>query len=240
MPNNNLSVSFILRSAAHRCDMLVGEDGGDPGDVELSTFILPQSATVDFNLEVATLWDVLVSTHEDYCIRHLTITTRADQEDYPLPRDFYKFRKLFPVVSGKRAAPLRKFNLEDLGDSNSRVPVMTSQIEDTQYRVSGNRLWLHPTPSSADELELWYIPQAPLVINLEDKPDFRFPFGWEEYIIEGLAARWMEKEESDSGPFRARQQQVLQRLLTMVEDRDTGEPFSMIDTEGYLTRGGWH
>lgn len=237
MPNNNFPVLYILNSAAHRCDMMVALPDGSVG---VSPFVNSQAAIIDFNLEIATLWDVLVSSHEDYCLRHLTITTKADQEDYPLPRDFYKFRKLFPVISGKRAAALRKFQLQDLGDSNSRVPVMTSQIEDTQYRITGNRLWLHPVPSSADELELWYIPQAPTIINLQDRPDFRFPQGWEEYIIDGLAARWMEKEESDSTPYRARQQQVLNRILSMVEDRDTGEPFQMIDTEGYLTRGGWH
>lgn len=240
MPDNNANVMYILLTAAHRCDMLAQEDGGSVGDVELSGFVLPQAAIVDFNLEIATLWDVIVSAHEDYAIRHLTITTRADQEEYLLPRDFYKFRKLFPIVSGHRAAALRKFQMQDLGDSNSRIPVMTSQIEDTQYRIAGNRLWLHPAPSGENDLELWYVPQCPQIINLEDKLDFHFPFGWEEYVIEGLAARWMEKEESDSTPFRARQQQVLNRLLSMVEDRDTGEPFVMIDTEGYLTRGGWH
>jgi len=64
--------------------------------------------------------------------------------------------------------------------------------------------------------------------NLEDRVDFRFPFGWEDYVIDGMAARFLEKEESDSTPQRRTQAAALQRILAMAEDRDVGEPFQII------------
>ena len=41
----------------------------------------------------------------------------------------------------------------------------------------------------------------------------------------------MEKEESDSTPFRRQQQIALQRILNLAEDRDAGQPFQVIDSE---------
>lgn len=186
------------------------------------------------NLELATLWDILINSSEDYCIKHHTINVVAGIENYSLPDDFYKFRKVFPVSSGIRSPALRKFHLKDLGQADSLAALLTSPIDETRYRITGNRLWLHPEPTNAAELELWYVPQFDILVNVDDLIDFRFPVGWEQYVIEGVAAAALEKENLDSAPFRANQQKALQRILVMVEDRDVGEPHQMQDTEGYL------
>jgi len=186
------------------------------------------------NAELAVLWDVLISTYEDYAIKHHTINVVAGIEDYSMPDDFYKFRKVFPVSSGIRSPALRKFHLKDLGQADSLAALLTSPIDETRYRISGNRLYLHPAPTNAAELEVWYVQQFDPIVNLQDKIDFRFPIGWEQYVIEGVAARCLEKEDIDSTPFKARQKEILQRVLTMAEDRDVGEPHQMQDTEGYL------
>jgi len=88
-------------------------------------------------------------------------------------------------------------------------------------------------PTNAAEMEVWYIPQYQPITNDEDLIDFRYPNGWEDYVVEGVAARALEKEESDSTPYRQRQREVLQRILASVQDRDVGEPAGMIDAEGY-------
>ena len=94
-------------------------------------------------------------------------------------------------------------------------------------------------PSNAGQLELWYVPQFDPLINLDDVIDFRFPFGWEQYVVEGIAARLLEKEESDASAHRARQKEILQRILVMAEDRDVGQPHQMQDTEGYIDDWGY-
>ena len=226
----NRKLETILITAADRADML-HLVGGIP---TLSTFIDQNTAIYQLNMELAALWDVLINTYEDYCIRRKTINVLANIEDYSMPSDFYKFRKVFPVISGRRATALKKFNLEDLGEADSLSAILTSPIEETKYKINGNRLWLHPIPTNAAELELWYVPQYTPIENNDDVVDWRYPLGWEDYAIEGLAARWLEKEESDASAQRTRQKEILQRILVMAEDRDVGQPFEMIDAEGML------
>jgi hypothetical protein len=230
--NPNTTINVIMLLAAERADVLV-DDGA--GGQALSDFISEVYQLYYINLELAALWDALVATHEDYCVYRRTINIEAGKEDYALPEDFYKFRKIFPIVSGERNRPLRKFNLEKLGDADSLAAIYTTEIEDAQYRITGQRLWIHPEPTNAAYLELWYVPQFKGLENLSDLIPVQFPNGWEEYVIEGVAARILEKEESDASAQRLRQQQVLKRIMTLAEDRDVGEPHQMQDSEGYGT-----
>jgi hypothetical protein len=186
------------------------------------------------NAELSALWDVLINAHEDYCIKREFIDVVAGIEDYSMPSDFYKLRKVFPICSGQRSARLRKFDLNRLGEADSLASILTSPIEQTKYRLTGNRMFLHPTPTNAAQLELWYIPQFDPLLNLDDEVDFHFPTGWEQYVVEGVAANALEKEDLDATPFRTRQKEILARILIMAEDRDVGEPHQMQDVEGYL------
>jgi hypothetical protein len=228
-----LTAHFLALAAADRADML--KDDGT-GNAELSDFVPEVLVLTHVNLELAALWAVLIKTHEDYLVYRRFIDIKANQENYVLPEDFYKFRKVFPIVNGKRGRALKRFDLKDLGAADSSAPLMTSPVEDTRYKVTGSRLWLHPTPTTdvTEGLELWYVPQFHMLRNAGDLVPNVFPNGWEEYVIEGVAARMLEKEESDASAQRARQKEILQRILIMAEDRDVGEPFQMQDTEGYL------
>ena len=229
---NPYTLELLMQGALDRADML--RRNATTGVLEATDFIDAGSVAVYVNAELAVLWDALISANEDYCIKHLTIEVLSDTEDYSLPSDFYKFRKVFPILSGKRRRRLKKFDLNRLGESDSLAAILTSRIEETEYRISGNRLWLHPKPTNVAELEMWYIPQFDPILNLGDKIDFRYPVGWEQYVIEGVAARLLEKEESDSSAQIRRQEKILQRITVMAEDRDVGEPHVMQDTEGYL------
>lgn len=231
MPGYTITIEALAIAAAKRADKLYLDATGSyaiTSDVDLNTLYYY------INLELAALWDVLVNTYEDYCVKRKTIQVVANTEEYSMPPDFYKFRKVFPVQSGKRCAALKKFNLSELGQADSLSAILTSPIEETKYKLNGNRLWLHPVPTSAAELELWYVPQYDPIVNVKDAIDFRFPAGWEDYAIEGAGARLLEDEDSDSSAIRAKQKEILGRILIMAEDRDVGEPFQMQDTEGYL------
>jgi hypothetical protein len=208
----------------------------------LASFANAPYAFSYINFEMAALWDLLIASHEDYLVYRRMIDVVADQEDYLLPEDFYKFRKVFPIVSGRRHYPLKKFDLNELGEADSLSAILTSPIEDTKYSIRGQRLWLHPIPSSAAQLELWYVPQFHYLRNNNDLVPSIFPNGWEEFVVEGVAARLLEKEESDASAQRARQKEVLQRIMILAEDRDVGEPHQMQDVEGYNDSwgNGWY
>lgn len=229
---NLYTVEYLYMAALERADLVTRD--AVTGDLAAVDGVIPEIALLYVNAELAAMWDVLINTYEDYCIRRKKIPVVADTEEYSLPSDFYKFRKVFPIINGQRGRPLRKFDLKDLGRSSLSPNILGTQIEGTRYKINGNRLCLDPTPSNVAELELWYVPQFDLLVNMKDRIDFRFPNGWEQYVIEGLAARMLEREESDASAQRGRQKEILQRILIMAEDRDVGEPHQMQDTEGYL------
>ena len=234
---NQTTLELIVVLALERADKLAADPTS--GDPVPTADVVSNALTYYINAELAVLWDVLVNTYEDYCIRHKAIVVVPDIQEYSMPSDFYKFRKVFPIQNGKRYAPLRKFDLRELGEADTFAAILARPVEYARYRLSGNRLLLHPMPSNAGELELWYVPQFDPILNLNDRVDFRFPAGWEQYAIEGVAARLLEKEESDASAQRARQKEILQRILIMAEDRDVGEPHSMQDTENYLNDWGY-
>ena len=229
---NLFTMRLLIITALGKADLIrTNPTTGEPDLVDSMDLV---EVGVWVNEALATLWDVLINSSEDYCIRHHTINVVAGIENYSMPADFYKFRKVFPISNGIRSAALRKFHLKDLGQADSLAALMTGTIEDTRYRITGNRLWLHPEPTNAAELEMWYVPQFEPLVNLDDQMDFHFPAGWEQYVYECVAGDAAEKEDLDSSAFRANQQKALQRILVMVEDRDVGEPHQMQDTEGYL------
>ncbi|MBW2560706.1 MAG: hypothetical protein JRE40_07620 [Deltaproteobacteria bacterium] len=234
---NQSTLELLVILALERADKLAADPA--TGDPIPTADIVPNALIYYVNAELSTLWDVLISTYEDYCIKRKAIAVVPDIQEYSMPTDFYKFRKVFPILNSRRHAPLRKFNLRELGEADSFAAILARPIEYTRYRLSGNRLMLHPIPTNTAELELWYVPQYDPILNLQDKIDFRFPAGWEEYAIEGVAARLLEREESDASAQRARQKEILQRILVMAEDRDVGEPHGMQDTENYLDSWGF-
>ena len=167
---NEYTVQFLIMMSLERADLLKI----DPASGEQVPVDAMDASAVGLyvNAELTVLWDVLISTHEDYCIKHLKIPVVANTEEYSLPSDFYKFRKVFPLSNGQRGKPLRKFNLKDLGQSTLYPATLGTQIEGTRYKINGNRLWLDPTPTSAAELELWYVPQLEPLVNIKDRVDF--------------------------------------------------------------------
>ena len=229
---NQYTMRLLIQAALGKADLLrTNPTTGDPEPVDSMDLT---EVGIWINEAMAVLWDVLINTYEDYCIKHHTVNVTANTENYALPDDFYKFRKVFPIQSGKRCAVMRKFDLNDLGQADSLSAILTSPIEETRYKITGNRLWLHPEPTNVAELELWYVPQFDPLVNLDDLVDFRFPSGWESYVIDSVAAMALEKEDIDASHLRATQEKALGRILVMAEDRDVGEPHVMQDTEGYL------
>lgn len=224
-----LTLDNLRLLAAERADMLKYTGGV----ADLSDFLNEGSCTYAVNAELAALWDHLVTSYEDYAIKRHLFSSNANQDNYNLPADFYKLRKVFPVLSNGRSYPLRKFNLEEMGAETSSVLIVGTEARQLRYRVMGNRLYFWPVPTTVANFELWYVPQYQPIQNDDDLIDFRYPNGWEDYVVEGVAARALEKEESDSTHCRVRQQQILQRILESVKDRDVGEPHEIIDAEGY-------
>jgi hypothetical protein len=230
-----LTLDVLRLLAADRADMLK-YTAGVP---DLSDFLEEGMFTYAVNHELAALWDHLVTSYEDYAIKKYELPLLANQEEYNLPADFYKIRKVYPLIPNGRSWPMRRFNMEELGSETSATLIIGTEVRQLRYRVMGNRIYFWPTPTTHASAEVWYIPQYQPIENDNDLIDFRYPNGWEDYVVEGVAARALEKEESDSTHCRQRQREILQRILQSVQDRDVGEPAEMIDSEGYDWMRDW-
>lgn len=230
MTASRLSLAHIKFAAAEKADMLTVV-GGQPA---VSGYITDVVLLMWVNAELSSLWDELVSSYEDYAIHRELIQVAAGIENYPLPKDFYKHRKVFPIEGGVRGNALRRFNVDDLGRDTSLTAILAPDLSGVRYRILGSRIWLHPAPASDGTIEIWYVPQYMPLERDAEEIQHQFPAGWEDYVAEGVAGRMLEKEESDSSPCLRRQAIALQRILRLLEDRDAGEPHQMIDSEGYM------
>ncbi|MHA2064274.1 MAG: phage adaptor protein [Candidatus Thorarchaeota archaeon] len=231
-----LTLDILRLLSADRADMLKYVAGVP----DLSDFLEPGMFTYAVNHELASLWDHLITSYEEYAIKKHYIEIQANQEEYNLPADFYKIRAVYPVLPNGRSWKLRRFTMDDIGSETSVAVIVSTEVRSLRYRVMGNRLYFWPQPSAPATMEVWYIPQYQPLENNDDLIDFRYPNGWEDFVIEGVAARALEKEESDSTHCRTRQREILQRILASVQDRDVGEPVEMIDQEGYDWRRNWY
>jgi hypothetical protein len=224
-----LTVEQLYLLAAERVDMLVD----NAGVAEVSAFVNEGGLLYAVNVDLAALWDRLVLSNQDYCIKRHMIAIVANVEDYVLPDDYYKMRKVFPLdSSGNRGNAMRKFNLDELGREDVYNILPTAGLFETKYRVMGKRLFIYPVPTAATTfptIEIWYYHDYPHVANVKDLIPHHYPAGWEDYVVEGIAARLKEKVDEDSTPYLRRQKNALSRIMEVVQDRDHAEPAQMLD-----------
>lgn len=64
---------------------------------------------------------------------------------------------------------------------------------------------------------------------------FDFFSGWDEYVIVSSAILCLIKEEADVQTLQVLKEQLRQRIESMAEDRDVGEPLVVTDVRSYFT-----
>ena len=185
----------------------------DYADMTDSDF--PVVARLDdyLNSAAADLYDVLVNSMEDYFLELYTFNIQAGTEAYDLPDGtfppvpnqqpgFYKARKIFYLADNTRRFRVRRFNLDD---------VNAALIQ----------------PFSGGTIEMWYIPEMPLMVAATDTVAKAIPpivHGWDDAIALGGAIKLLAREESDTSVLAAQQGRIMQRIMDMAEPRDEGEP----------------
>jgi len=193
----------------------------DAADMTNSEFVTDAGITRWINLELSELHDMIVNTQEDYYTSRWSFSSTSTSNEILLPVDFYKMIKLFDVSNGGRVA-VPRFMVGDLETD----PDYASTSTNPSYRIVGQRVFINP--ASAYDFEMWYIPQFKKLVNLTDEISLAIPEGWEDFVIAGVAARCLAKEESDPSFFLSRKNAVAARIATMLTLRDAG-PTCMVD-----------
>jgi hypothetical protein len=196
------------------------------------------------NDSLAELYGIVVESYgDDYYEARASFQTVAGQSLYPLdtivgaPADFFKLVAV-EIAEGSNWWPARRFQDEE------RYRLQTcswdSRGASVRHRLVGSNLELVPTPPGVYSMRIRYVPRAPQLAA--DGTEFDSINGWHEFVVCDVAAKMLEKEESDSGPLRARKAEFIDRLKSATKNRDQGGPHQMIDTTRLVSDiedGGW-
>ena len=242
-PTGEMSLCEIRYKAKQRADMINSQF---ISDTEWNTYI---------NQSLFELYDILITTYEDYYIAPpIVFTTVANQNFYPLPdgaltfnnqqgtpfvaQPFYKLRGVDLGINSANNAfvTVGNFNFED---RNRYVYPNTAStiygVFNLQYRVMGNQIEFIPPPSANQPIQIWYIPR---MVELLQDTDIttQSVSGWIEYVIVKAAYLALCKEESDTNNLVLQLTALTKRIEETAQNRDAGRPQSITDVR---TNGKW-
>lgn len=177
---------------------------------------------------IAQVWREILVVDPDRLVTMTTLSTTAGTFAYTLPSDFMSIRRLDWVDGTQRRtiepAPMLELDMSSAGNGNQG---------DVVYRLIGGgqsgtteRIHLRPDPGTTT-YELWYAIAPPVLSTDGATLDCRF--GEHAYVIAGLAAFCMERQQDDSSPFRREQGAALEHVRTMARRRDVGRAKKITD-----------
>lgn len=209
----DLSLAQIRLMAKQRADMVN------------SQFVSDTEWNLYINQAAFELYDLLVTSYEDYFMKAPLLITTTGSEQYTLPTDFYKLLGVDLGLANNTTAwiTLKKFQFIE------RNRYVYPQINSTffgafnlQYRLMGNTIFFIPTPSAGQFLQIWYIPK--LTQLLQDTDILTGISGWGEYVIVDAAIRAKQKQEDDVSVLGAQKMMLIQRIEDASQSRDAGQP----------------
>ena len=195
------------------------------------------SATLDpvINSGWSELYDLLTELNDDRYVTEASLTTVANQDYVNAPTDFYKLRGLDESAGGSYW-PIRRFELKERARYQNSYGCAWSRY---RYRLQGEapvRIVLTPTPSNADTLRLYYLPECPKL----EADDDTIPSGnnYEDLVI---AVALYHLEARDRQPLGERLNEIdrlKDRIRASANHRDASEPKYLVDLcdEGGLVR----
>ena len=200
-------------------------------DMVHSNFVSESELKLYVNSSVKELYDLLVSTYDDYYIKApLEFTVTGTQDGYSLPTDFYKLRGLDRSIDSSGSASswwtVDNFNFAERNRYNYQAALVRI-FPLVKYRVFGSNLKLIPQTNAAGLYQLWYVPKCPELVA--DSDEFDGISGWEDYVVVDAAIKMLQKQEDDVSVLVAQKEALKMRIEAMAADRDAGTPERITD-----------
>jgi len=182
-----------------------------------------------------------MQTFENYYITEATTDTEAGVQEYELPSDFFKLRRVeinydmaTPNSSFSRALPIDLDQVRtQLDNSNSGSSILRSP----SYYIQGSIIGFRPIPSKdGDEaVKIWYVKQVPDLVYDIDVFDIPYADRYYGIITKAAAAEALRKGQQE--PVEAKRledeaQADLDRMIRELEDRVAEESKGVIDVSG--------
>lgn len=210
----------------------------DRADMKNSNFVEDSELNQYINSSYQELYDILVSSFEDYyTLPVVPFTIASGSNYYDLPSDFYKLRGVDSSLDGSNFYTMQPFDFANRNNFTQGLGVLTNGNYRKQYRVVGSRLYFTPEDDASGDYRMWYIPST--TVLSADSSTLDGINGWEEYIVVDAARKCLAKEESDTRMLIAEKEALRQRIINMAARRDAGMPKSITDIReaqinGYL------
>lgn len=196
--------------------------------------------TREVNAKYLETYSAVVSVFEDYYSEKTTASTVADQQEYTLPTDLYKLRRVeinYDITNSstatRRALPVSlDAVLRDLGGLNSITPYRSPA-----YYLRGTKIGFLPIPNAAgtNAITYWYIKNISELSASSDAIDIPFPDRYGQLISLGAAGTLMRKgqqEEVASRQYLSDFAAGLERMKMELEDRIADDAKGITDTLG--------
>lgn len=200
-------------------------------DMVNSNFVSTTEWNTYINNSYFELYDLLVTTYEDYYITSPYTISTDGTNLITLPTDMYKLNGVDLGLSNSSNAwvTLQKFDF--ISRNRFIYPQLTSTYPGffgLSYRLVGNKLMLIPTPPAGQYLRIWYTPK--LTQLLQDNDIAVGISGWLEYVVVDAAIKAMQKEESDVSVLMAEKMALIKRIEESAMNRDAGQADTISDT----------
>lgn len=208
-----------------------------------SEFLTVDEWNFNINQSAFRLYDLLVTKFGDkyFLAPPLTFNTNGTAV-YPLPNgsnysNAPALFKLAGVDAGINASNNQWFSLPKFNwiDRNRYATLQLAGTVQSIYGLAycdfGNNLYLIPMPTSAQAIQLWYVPTMLQMLLDTDMLPFSIS-GWSELVIVDAAIKALIKEESfeQAGALIGERTELLERIETTAANRDVGQPGTVSNT----------
>jgi hypothetical protein len=197
-------------------------------DLVQSSFITDSSWRDYINGGYYELYDRLITAYDnDYNVAEpYVFITDGVTERWPLPPDFYKLMGLDLSQDLVNWVPIHRFNRVERSRYVATPPGSLGQGR-IRSRLSGRYLWLDPRPGPGLGIRALYVPRLTKLTLDTDVLDGIS--GWEEYVILDATIKAKIKREEDASDWKEAKLNCGQRIDSVAENRDTSEPFTVVD-----------
>jgi hypothetical protein len=173
------------------------------------------------NSAITEVWDLIVEKWADYYTTETNLVTVVGSDAVALPANFYKLCKLELQISATQFERLRPFALA--ASHRFSAGVFTGVRNTFRYRLQGGNIRLSSPATTVQTLRLFFIPVSPKLVA--DGDTFDGINGYEELVIQLAKAAVQDETGLDSSVSRQRVTEMIGRIRTAADGRDSEEPF---------------
>lgn len=198
--------------------------------------------TREINVGYMKVYSAVINDFEEYYSTKSTANSVANQQEYALPSDVYKIRRVEVNYNPsdtnslpRRALPLSMDEvLRDLGNSAMGITVYRNPA----YYMRGNTIGFIPVPtqSGTATITLWYIKTITELSSATDTIDIPFADRYYDAIsleAAGTLLRKGQQEEEVARQYLLEAEQRRQKMMMELKDRAADDAKQITDILGY-------